>query len=147
MKKNLKLGMASDHAGYELKEYLKKYLSDSGYKIEDFGTHSSESCDYADFAHPLGKSIEEGRLDLGFSICGSGNGINMVVNKYPHVRSALCWNREIAELAVSHNNANICALPARFISKEVAIEIVDVFFKTEFEGGRHQLRIDKISIK
>jgi len=147
MNNSLKLGIASDHAGYELKEYLKKYLAEKGYDVTDFGTNSSESCDYADYAHPLGSAIESGNLSLGFSICGSGNGINMVVNKYPHVRSALCWNKEIAELAVSHNNANICALPARFISKEIAIDIVNAFFNTEFEGGRHQTRIDKIPCK
>jgi len=147
MNTKLKLGIASDHAGYELKGFLKKYLEEKGFSVKDFGTNSAESCDYADYAHPLGNSIETKELDLGFSICGSGNGINMVVNKYPHVRSALCWNKEIAELAVSHNNANICALPARFITRDEAIDIVNAFFTTEFEGGRHQKRIDKIPLK
>jgi len=146
MRTELKIGMAADHAGFELKEFLKKYLIDKGFKVTDFGTNSVDSSDYADYAHPLGSAIDKRELDLGFSICGSGNGINMVVNKYPNVRSALCWNVEIAKLAVEHNNANICALPARFISKEEAIQIVDIFFSAEFEGGRHQRRIDKIPI-
>jgi ribose 5-phosphate isomerase B len=146
MKTDVKIGMAADHAGYELKEFLKKYLLDKGFNVTDFGTNSVESSDYADYAHPLGRAIDKHELDLGFSICGSGNGINMVVNKYANVRSALCWSVEIAKLAVEHNNANICALPARFISKEVAVEIVDTFFSSVFEGGRHQRRIDKIPI-
>jgi ribose 5-phosphate isomerase B len=146
MKTDVKIGMAADHAGFELKEFLKKYLLDKGFNVTDFGTNSADSSDYADYAHPLGSAIDKHELDLGFSICGSGNGINMVVNKYENVRSALCWNVEIAKLAVEHNNANICALPARFISKEVAVEIVDTFFSAVFEGGRHQRRIDKIPI-
>ena len=144
MSKSLKLGIAADHAGFELKEYLKKYMQEKGFELTDFGTNSAEASDYADFAHPLGSAIETGKLEWGISICGSGNGINMVVNKYSHVRSALCWNKEIATLAVSHNNANIFALPARFISKEEAIEILNAILNTEFEGGRHQRRIDKI---
>jgi ribose 5-phosphate isomerase B len=142
----VKIGLAADHAGFALKEFIKNYLNKIGYSINDFGTFSSDSCDYADFAHPLAKAIENKDLDLGFSICGSGNGINMVVNKYSGIRSALCWNIEIAKLAVQHNNANICALPARFVSNEDALSIIDAFLSSKFEGGRHQKRIDKIPI-
>jgi ribose 5-phosphate isomerase B len=141
------IGMAADHAGFTTKEFLKKYLLEKNFKIIDFGTDSDKSVDYADYAHPLAKSVENGQCDFGISICGSGNGINMVVNKYPKIRSALCWNIEIAKFAVLHNNANICALPGRFISLKEASDIIDVFLTYDFEGGRHQVRIDKIPIK
>lgn len=110
----------------------------------NYGTDQNESVDYPDFAHPVGKSIQENKVDLAIVICGSGNGVNMVVNKYPKVRSALCWNTELAALARSHNNANILAIPARFVSVEVAIEMVNTFLTTPFEGGRHQNRVEKI---
>ena len=145
MEKGKKLGMAADHAGYELKEKLKKYLTEEkGYEIKDFGTYSDESADYPDFAHPLAKAIENGEFELGISVCGSGNGINMTLNKHKNIRSALCWRAVIAKLAREHNNANVCALPGRFVSFDEAKDIVDAFLRATFEGGRHQRRIDKM---
>ncbi len=138
--------MACDHAGFRTKEYLKKYLNQKGYKVKDFGCFSEERVDYPDYAHPLADSIEKGEALFGISLCGSGNGINMTVNKHLGIRSALCWNKELAILAKTHNNANVCALPARFISKEEAKEIIDAFIESEFEGGRHQKRIAKIPV-
>ena len=140
------IGMAADHAGFETKDFLVKYLRDKDFTIIDYGTNSAESVDYPDFAHALAFGIENGKCDIGISVCGSGNGINIAANKHTGIRSALCWNTEIAKLAVSHNNANICALPGRFITLDEAKAIVDVFLSSEFEGGRHQLRIDKIPI-
>jgi ribose 5-phosphate isomerase B len=140
----MKIAIASDHAGFELKGVLIKYLTQKSHEIKDFGSYGPESVDYADFAHPLANEVENGNFKFGISICGSGNGINMTVNKHQGIRSALCWNKEIAILARSHNNANICALPARFISESEAIEMVDAFLSTNFEGGRHQTRISKI---
>ncbi len=142
----MKIGFACDHAGYKLKNFLIEYLEKKGVETLNFGTNSEESCDYPDFAHPLAYSVEKGECDLGISICGSGNGINMTVNKHKGIRSALCWNVEISELARLHNDANICALPARFISEETAVEIVEKFLNTEFEGGRHINRINKIPV-
>ncbi|MFO7658476.1 MAG: ribose 5-phosphate isomerase B [Bacteroidales bacterium] len=143
----MKIALAADHAGYELKENLKNYLESKGYSVVDYGTHSAESSDYADYAHPMAMSVENGESTFGISICGSGNGINMTVNKHPKIRSALCWNIEIAELARRHNDANICALPARFISYDLACSIADKFLSSSFDGGRHQARIDKIPLK
>jgi ribose 5-phosphate isomerase B len=143
----MKIALASDHAGYTLKEHIKDYLRKKGYQISDFGSFSDESSDYPDFAHPFSLAVERGEFDVGVSMCGSGNGINITANKHAGIRSALCWEVDIAELARQHNNANVCALPARFISIEKAEEIVDVFLNTKFEGGRHQRRIDKIPIK
>jgi len=141
-----KLAMSSDHAGYELKVQLIKYLKEKGHEIEDFGTFSSESSDYPDFAHPMALAVEEGKADFGISLCGSGNGINMTANKHLGIRSALCWIPELAHLARLHNDANVCALPARFISLYLAKEIVDSFLTTDFEGGRHQRRIEKMKL-
>jgi len=143
MKKVLALG--SDHAGFKLKEYLKQYLTDKGFEITDFGTNSTKGVDYPDFAHPVAKAVNDMKFETGILICGSGNGVNIVANKYPNVRAALCWKTELAELARLHNNANILSLPARFITFDEAIKIVDLFLSTTFEGNRHQLRIDKIS--
>lgn len=145
--KAYKLGMACDHAGYEMKIALIDYLKAKGCSVVDFGANSTDSVDYPDYAHPLASAVEKGEVDFGISICGSGNGINMTMNKHQGVRSALCWNAEIAGLARLHNNANACSLPARFISLDVAKEIVDNFLTTDFEGGRHQCRIDKIAVK
>lgn len=143
----MKIGIASDHAGYELKEILKEELVLLGYKVEDFGTNSSASMDYPDVAHPLAKAVESKLLPLGIAICGSGNGISMTVNKYPGIRAALCWNEELAKLARNHNNANILSLPARFITPQEAKAILKSFLSSEFEGGRHETRVNKIPCK
>ena len=140
----MKIGIASDHAGYELKEILKEELTILGYQTEDFGTNSPASMDYPDVAHPLAKAVENGDLPLGIAICGSGNGISMTVNKYPGIRAALCWNEELAKLARNHNNANILSLPARFITHQEAIAILKSFLAASFEGGRHETRINNI---
>lgn len=142
----MKISIASDHAGFELKEEVIGWLNVKKYTIIDNGCFSIESVDYPDFAHKVAQDITNNNADFGFVICGSGNGVNMVVNKYSKIRSALCWTSEISKLARLHNNANICAIPARFISKEEAKLVVEMFLNTNFEGGRHQLRIDKIPI-
>lgn len=141
------IGIASDHAGYELKEALKPLLKELGYEVKDFGTHSSESMDYPDVAHPLALAVESGEMEKGIAICGSGNGISMTLNKHQGIRAALCWTPELAQLAVQHNNANILSLPARFISEETAKEIVKAYFSAKFEGGRHERRVAKIACK
>jgi len=138
--------IASDHAGYQMKLSLIQYLKDKGYQVEDLGTHSMDPVDYPDFGHPLAEAVEHEAYPLGISLCGSGNGINMVTNKHQGIRGALCWNTEIARLARSHNNANICSLPARFINLEQAKEIIDVFLETPCDGGRHKERIKKIPV-
>ena len=140
----MKLAIGNDHAGSDLKKKIVNLLKDQNIEVVNYGTDQNESVDYPDFAHPVGKSIQENKVDLAIVICGSGNGVNMVVNKYPKVRSALCWNTELAALARSHNNANILAIPARFVSEEVAIEMVNTFLTTPFEGGRHKNRVEKI---
>lgn len=140
----MKVGIAADHAGVFYKDKLKEYLKNEGYEIVDFGTQGADSVDYPDFAHALGKAIDEGDCEKGIVVCGSGNGITMTVNKHQKVRAALCWNKQIAELARLHNDANVCGLPARFIAYELAEEIVTTFFTTAFEGGRHQKRVAKI---
>lgn len=137
--------IGSDHAGFELKEQMKAFLAKIGYEVKDYGTFSDERADYPDFGHAVAKHIENTKDGLGVIICGSGNGINMTANKHAGIRSALCWNVEVAKLAREHNNANIIALPARFISASEAEEMVAVFLTTEFEGGRHAARVDKIS--
>lgn len=141
----LKIAICSDHAGFELKQIVNQYIIDKQPVVyHDFGTYTAESCDYADFAHPMASAVEQGEFDFGISICGSGNGISMTVNKHQGIRAALCWNEEIARLGRLHNNANVLSLPARFVSVEEALKMVDAFFTTDFEGGRHQGRIDKI---
>jgi len=142
-----KVGLACDHAGFEYKERIKTMLQTQGYEVQDFGTYSTESCDYPDFAHKLAIAVEQKKVDIGVSLCGSANGINITANKHQGVRSAICWKEEIAVLARQHNDANICSMPARFISFDEAIKIVSAFFNTDFEGGRHQKRIDKIPVK
>ncbi len=142
-----KIAICSDHAGFELKEKLITDLSSTGVEFKDFGTYSTDSCDYPDFAHPMAEAIEKGEFEYGIAICGSGNGISMTANKHQGIRAALCWNTELAQLARQHNNANILSLPARYISEELAFEIVEDFFKTDFEGGRHINRVNKIAIK
>ncbi|MDE7153015.1 MAG: ribose 5-phosphate isomerase B [Muribaculaceae bacterium] len=143
----LPIGMCSDHAGYELKSIIQGYLEANGLEYKDFGTYSAESCDYPDFAHPCAEAIERGECYPGIAMCGSGEGISITLNKHQGIRAALCWAPEIARLARQHNDANVLVLPARFIAPEVALEIVDIFLKTPFEGGRHQRRIDKIPVK
>lgn len=140
------LAIASDHAGYPMKLSMIRYLKDLGYRIKDFGTDSDKAVDYPDYGHPLAEAVASGSCDLGISLCGSGNGINMVTNKHQGIRGALCWNKEISHLARSHNDANICSLPARFLDFDTAKDIVDAFLETEFEGGRHVKRIAKIPI-
>lgn len=137
--------IGSDHAGFQLKNQLIDHLIAKGFDIRDFGCFSEDSIDYPDFGHPVAKLVEENDGMLGILICGSGNGINMTANKHQGIRSALCWKKELAELARQHNNANILALPARFISTAEAMDMVDAFLSTAFEGGRHQNRIDKIA--
>ena len=138
------VGMACDHAGYELKEYIKGILTQKGYQVTDFGTHSTASMDYPDTAHPLADAVENGKVDFGVAMCGSGNGITMTLNKHQGVRAALCWDPEIASPAKRHNNANILSMPARFITQEQGLAILEAYLNAEFEGGRHQNRINKI---
>jgi len=142
-----KIALAADHAGYYIKESIREYLLKEGHKIKDFGCYTDASIDYPDFAHPASRSVESGEYELGITVCGSGNGINMVANKYQQIRSALCWNEEISRLARAHNDANICAIPGRFVNKAEAILIVKTFLETSFDGGRHKRRIDKIALK
>lgn len=143
MKKLIPIGC--DHAGFDLKKVVINHLEAKGFEFKDFGCHSTESIDYPDFGHPVADMVENTEDTLGILICGSGNGISMTANKHQGVRSALCWKKEIAELARSHNDANIVTLPARFISEAEALEIVDAFFTTDFEGGRHGRRVEKIA--
>ena len=141
------IGIACDHADYQMKEELKVFLSEQGYQVKDFGTNSEESMDYPDVAHPLANSVESGECEFGIALCGSGNGISMTLNKHQQIRAALCWNSELAALAKQHNNANILSLPARFISLEEAKNIVRSYIDATFEGGRHQRRVEKIACK
>jgi ribose 5-phosphate isomerase B len=138
------LAIGCDHAGFQTKEVLKGYLAEQGYILKDFGAFSDQSVDYPDHAHPLADAVARGEFDLGIVLCGSGNGVNITVNKHKGIRSALCWIPEIATLARMHNNANICAIPARFVSVDLAKEIVLAFLNTQFEGGRHISRVNKI---
>lgn len=140
------IGLCCDHAGYELKEFVKQLLDSKGIAYKDFGTYSTDSCDYPDFAHQLANAVEAGEVYPGIAICGSGNGIAMTLNKHQGIRAALCWETEIVRLARQHNDANILVMPGRFISREEATEAVDIFLNTPFEGGRHQGRVDKISM-
>jgi len=133
-----------DHAGYDLKLKIIELMSQKGYKMKDFGCDSTDSIDYPDYGHPVAEFVENNPGTKGIVICGSGNGINMTVNKHQAIRSALCWTNEIAELARLHNDANIIALPARFVDEKLALQMVETFFTTDFEGGRHQIRVDKI---
>ena len=142
----LKIALASDHAGFELKQAVIAKLKAAGAETKDFGTYSTESCDYPDFAHPMASAVEGQEFDFGIAICGSGNGISMTANKHQGIRCALCWDVELAHLARQHNDANVLSMPARFISQEKAFEIVDGFFKTDFEGGRHVKRVQKIAL-
>jgi len=142
-----KIGFASDHAGFEMKELARHYAESLGYACRDFGAFTSERSDYPDYAHPLALAVEAGEVDLGIALCGSGLGISMTLNKHQSIRAALCWETDIARLARSHNDANILVLPARFITPDNMKSIVDAFLNTAFEGGRHLQRLQKMVVK
>jgi len=141
-----KIGLCCDHAGFETKEFIKQLLDEKGLLYEDFGTYSPESCDYADYAHPMAYAVERGEVYPGIAVCGSGIGISITLNKHQGIRAALCWNAEIAKLSRQHNDANVLVLPGRFISNEETTKAVDAFLQTPFEGGRHKIRIEKIPL-
>lgn len=140
----MKISIGNDHAGTDYKDLMQEKLEAMGHTVINHGTNSEDSVDYPDFVHPVAQDVEKGEADLGVIICGSGNGANMTANKHQGVRSALCWNVEIARLAREHNDANVISIPARFVAKDLAVEMLETFVKTEFEGGRHQRRVDKI---
>ena len=142
-----KIGIASDHAGYEMKEFLVGYLGAMGYDVHDFGPGSADSVDYADYAHPLACAVEKGDVDFGVGLCGSGEGMAMTLNKHQGIRAGLCWDPEIASLIRRHNNANIIVFPARFITNDEAVGMLDAYFAAQFEGGRHECRISKMPVK
>lgn len=141
----MKISIGNDHAGSEYKKAIVQYLESKGYEVTNYGTDTEASVDYPDFGHPVANDVSDGKADFGIVICGSGNGIAMTVNKHPKVRAGLCWTKEIAYLTRLHNDANVLSIPARFTSIQQAVEIVETFLTTEFEGGRHQTRVDKIS--
>ena len=141
------IALASDHAGFGLKQAIQLFLEDNGAKVKDFGCYDTESCDYPDFAHPMAAAVEKGEYEFGIAICSTGNGITMTCNKHQGIRAALCWDTKLAEFARLHNNANVLGLPASFIRVDKALDIVRVFFQTDFEGGRHERRINKIPCK
>lgn len=141
----MKIAIGGDHAGFELKEKVIDLLKSKGIEVKDFGPFNTESCDYPDYVHPLAKAVVAKEFEFGIVICGSGNGVNMVANKYQDIRSGLCWEVELAEMTRAHNNANVLAVPARYISEELGLKIVEAFISTPFEGGRHQRRVDKIA--
>lgn len=141
-----KIGIASDHAGYEMKEFLVGYLGAMGYEVLDFGTNSPESADYPDYAHPLAEAVERGEVERGIGLCGSGEGMTIALNKHQGIRAGLCWDPEVASLIRRHNNANVIVLPARFVTNDEAVHMLDAYFAAQFEGGRHQTRIDKIPV-
>lgn len=140
----MKIAIGSDHAGFDYKSGVKDHLENAGHFVVDHGTHTDASCDYPDYAHAVAIAVENGEADFGVLICGSANGVCMTANKHAGIRAALCWEKEIAVLARSHNNANVICLPARFVSMDAALEMADVFLATPFEGGRHQNRVNKI---
>jgi ribose 5-phosphate isomerase B len=142
----MKISIGNDHAGTDYKFAILKHLESKGYTVNNHGTDSNSSVDYPDFVHPVAEDVETNIVDFGILICGSGNGVAMTANKYKKIRAGLCWNTEIVSLTRQHNNANILCIPARFTAIHQAIEMVDVFLNTEFEGGRHQNRIDKITL-
>jgi ribose 5-phosphate isomerase B len=139
--------IASDHAGYTTKGVLKQWLEKQGYQVVDYGTYGADPVDYPDMIHPLAEAIEKGLYTRGIILCGSGNGVSITANKHPSVRAALCWQDEIVKMARLHNDANILALPARYISEEDAVRMVSIFLKTPFEGGRHLTRVEKINLR
>ncbi len=141
----MKIAIGADHAGFEYKELLKKWLSANHYEVKDFGTYSTESADYPDFAHPVANAVEKKEFDLGILVCGSANGVAITANKHQGIRAAICWTEELASLARQHNNANVLCLPSRFVGYDIAEKITDKFLRANFEGGRHGKRVDKIS--
>lgn len=141
------IGLACDHAAFPLKQFVIKYLTEKGLEFKDYGTYSEDSCNYAEFGHKLGYGIENGEVNIGIAMCGSGEGISMTLNKHQGVRAGLCWIPEIAHLIRQHNNANVLVMPGRFIDNETARKIMDEYLNTPFEGGRHQARIDSIPLK
>ena len=141
------LAIGSDHGGFALKKEIMQHLDEKGVAYKDFGTYSADSCDYPDFAHPMAAAMEAGDIYPGIAVCGTGNGIGMTLNKHQSIRAAICWENEICRLARAHNDANILVLPGRFVSNEVASQMLDTFLNTPFEGGRHKRRIDKIPVK
>ena len=141
----MRISIGNDHAGVDYKKYIQEYLFVKNVEVKNYGTDSLDSVDYPDFAHPVSQDVNDESSDLGIIICGSGNGVCMTANKYKNVRAALCWNKELAMLSKTHNNANVICIPARFIEKEDALEIVKTFILEKFEGGRHQRRVNKIS--
>lgn len=143
----IKIALACDHAGFERKQSIIKYLKEQGYEVKDFGAYSNESSDYPDWVHPMAEAVSSGEFRFGITFCGSGNGINMTANKHQKIRSAICWMPEIASLARLHNDANVCALPARYLTDAEALEIVKIFLSTGFEGGRHLRRVQKIPVQ
>jgi ribose 5-phosphate isomerase B len=147
LKPNVPVALCSDHAGFATKQAVIAYLKSEGIAYKDFGTYNEDSCDYPDFAHPCALAVESGECYPGIGICGSGEGVSITLNKHQGIRAALCWNTEIASLARRHNNANMLTMPGRFVNNDEAIAMVKTFFSTEFEGGRHQRRIDKIPVK
>jgi len=142
--KQLPIVIGSDHAGFHYKEKIKPWLTQQGWTVEDKGTHSTDSTDYPDYAHPVATMVEEGAAAAGLLICGSGNGVCMTANKHKDIRAALCWNEELAALSRQHNNANVLCMPERFVDYDTAQKMVELFLSTPFEGGRHQKRVDKI---
>lgn len=141
-----KIGLASDHAGFPLKQFVGRLLKEKGIETIDYGTHSTDSCDYPDYGHALARGMENGECDRGIAVCGSGEGISMTLNKHQSIRAALVWMPEIARLARQHNDANVLVMPGRFITEAEATDIVEAFLNTDFEGGRHQGRINKIAL-
>ena len=142
----MRIAVASDHAGYDLKLSICAWLKEQGAEVRDYGCHSADSCDYPDFAHPMSAAVESGEFDFGIAVCSTGNGITMTCNHHRGIRAALCWDVPLAEMARRHNNANVLGLPANYVSAGLALRIVSVFLTTDFEGGRHQRRIDKIPV-
>jgi len=145
LNKEQMIPIACDHGGFEMKEFIRENLEKEGYNVKDFGVYSQETVDYPDMIHPIAKAINNGEYELGIILCGSGNGAQMTANKYPNVRAGLCWSDEQAELTRQHNNANILALPGRFVDFDLALKMVYTFLNTKFEGGRHQTRVEKIN--
>jgi len=144
--KKARIAIGCDHAGFEYKNFIKEKLNSAGYPVRDYGTNSGDSVDYPDYVHPLSKAIEKHVEDVGILICGSANGVAITANKHQGIRAAIVWENDIAALARQHNDANVICIPARFVSKEQAVEFIDIFLNTEFEGGRHAQRVNKIAL-